>query len=82
MKKKYRNMDIDGDSFLGHSGRLGPLPQRYRTAKWGVRKCKKKTESASVEQAEQEQSERLEGTECGSVDYAAAVGASGEPHRA
>jgi hypothetical protein len=69
-------MDIDGDSFLGHSGRLGPLPQRYRTAKWGVRKSKKKSESASVEQAEQ--SERLEGTECGSVDYAAAVGASGE----
>jgi hypothetical protein len=47
-------MDIDGDSFLGHNGRMGPLPQRYRTAKWGVRRGKKKTESASVEQAEQE----------------------------
>jgi hypothetical protein len=69
---------IDEDSFLAPNGRLGPLPQRYRNAKWGVRKSKKKTESASVEQAEQEQSERLDGTECGSVDYAAAVGATGE----
>jgi hypothetical protein len=73
-------MGIDEDSFLDAKGMLGPLPQRYRTAKWGVRESRKKnTESASVEQAEQEQSEQSgAGTECGSVDYAAAVGATGE----
>ena len=38
---------------------LGPLPVRYRNAKYGVKRSnKKKNESASVEQAEQAESER------------------------
>ena len=73
-------MGIDEDSFLDAKGMLGPLPVRYRNAKYGVKRSnKKKNESASVEQAEQAESEREgAGAECGSVDYAAAVGATGE----
>jgi hypothetical protein len=77
-------MDPEKDSFLSHNGRLGPLPARYRTVKWEIRKTRnnskeskkkdEKREGAASELAEPSGS--AEGTECGSVDYAAAVGAT------